>query len=234
MVAPLSFKDEYGYYGLRVNPSFEKTVGTVKKDLKIPLTDRRWKWYALSPYRAYLEGVDIQSQAVDYNALDYRAKNLEAPEPTTRVRPSPAGQDPAWDRVHAQHDDLQDRHAYEMAFDAMNEEHRHETMHTRAEQLRQGTSFRHNNMHPTVQANHDELREAEVPHHMPAEMQPQIRRAWHSPAEQWEAGGFIQAREFPTFEMLNYGQTQDYRPAGAAAASASTYERMREELPHSW
>ena len=110
----------------------------------------------------------------------------------------------------------------------MNAEHVRETMHTRAEQLRQGTMARHNNMHPVVQAAH------EVPHYMPGPLPPQSRRVWHTPAEQWEAGGIPQAQEFPTFEMLNYGQSAAYRPATLSYSAAATYEQMRNEAPHTY
>jgi len=150
VVAPLSFKDEYGYYGLRVNPSPEQAFGTVRNKLGVPLPDRRWKWYAMSPYRAFLEGQDTQAQAADYDELKYREKNLEVPETATKVKPSEAAHDPAWDRIQRQHENMQERDAYDTAFDAMNAEHVGETMRTRAEQLRQGTMARHNNMHPVV------------------------------------------------------------------------------------
>jgi len=107
-------------------------------------------------------------------------------------------------------------------------------MHTRAEQLRQGTMARHNNMHPVVQAAHEELREAHVPHYMPGPLPEQSRRVWHTPPEQWEAGGIPQAQEFPTFEMLNYGQSAAYRPATLSYSAAATYEQMREEAPHTY
>ena len=39
--APLSYENHFGYYGLRVNPTFEQVIGTVDKPLRIPLPDRR-------------------------------------------------------------------------------------------------------------------------------------------------------------------------------------------------
>ena len=234
VVAPLSFKDEYGYYGLRVNPSPEQAFGTVRNKLGVPLPDRRWKWYAMSPYRAFLEGQDTQAQAADYDELKYREKNLEVPETATKVKPSEAAHDPAWDRIQRQHENMQERDAYETAFDAMHAEHVGETMRTRAEQLRHGTMVRHNNMHPVVQAAHEELREAHVPHYMPGPLPPQLRSVWHTPPEQWEAGGIPQAPEFQTFEMLNYGQSAAYRPATPSYSAAATYEQMRNEADHTW
>ena len=54
MVAPLSYKNQLGYYGLRINPTSDQVLKTVRNPLRIPLPDRRAKWYALSPYRAFI------------------------------------------------------------------------------------------------------------------------------------------------------------------------------------
>ena len=52
--APLSFTSETGYYGLRVNPTFDEVLRTIRKPLGIPVPDRSAKWYANSPYRSLL------------------------------------------------------------------------------------------------------------------------------------------------------------------------------------
>ena len=43
-VAPLSYGSQFGYYGLRVNPTLEQAIKTVRKPLRIPVPDRRAKW----------------------------------------------------------------------------------------------------------------------------------------------------------------------------------------------
>ena len=53
VVAPLSGKIRL-VYGLRVIPSFDEALGTVQKDYKIPIPDRRARWYANSVYRSYI------------------------------------------------------------------------------------------------------------------------------------------------------------------------------------
>ena len=75
--APLSFTDQTGYYGLRVSPSFDKILGTVRNPLRIPLPDRSAKWYALSPYRAL-----ILDAAQKYN--DY--EHMASPQQMGRMR----------------------------------------------------------------------------------------------------------------------------------------------------
>ena len=65
MTAPLSYTSTFGYYGLRVNPTFEQVLGTIRKPLRIPLPDRRAKWYANSPYRALLDDAGKKFEEVD-------------------------------------------------------------------------------------------------------------------------------------------------------------------------
>mgnify|MGYP003346567539 FL=1 len=66
----LSYTSKFGYYGLRVNPTLEQVVGTVRKPLRIPLPDRKAKWYANSPYRALILDAEEKYQ-------DYEAKNID-------------------------------------------------------------------------------------------------------------------------------------------------------------
>ena len=67
----LSYGSQFGYYGLRLNPTLEQVIGSIRKPLRIPLPDRRAKWYALSPYRALI--LDAEREANDYETalLDY-------------------------------------------------------------------------------------------------------------------------------------------------------------------
>ena len=44
MVASLSFTDEKGYYGLRVNPTYEEILQTIRKPLRVPVPQRSAKW----------------------------------------------------------------------------------------------------------------------------------------------------------------------------------------------
>ena len=72
MIAPLSYKSEYGYYGLRVNPSYDQVLGTVRKPLGIPLPERKAKWYALGPYRDLLLHAQERIDAAEESAINYR------------------------------------------------------------------------------------------------------------------------------------------------------------------
>ena len=226
--APLSYTSQFGYYGLRVNPSFEQAVGTVRKPLRIPLPERRAKWYALSPYRALILDAEQKYNDFEHASLDYKSSGAELPETAARVRPSEAAGDPVFDRVHAQGEAMEQQSAYETAFDLMNQEHQRETQATRREQLR--LSYAPNRMHPVIEASHHELEQAGVFHLRAGPRQEPPRRVWHTPNEQLEALGHPQAPEFPTFEALNMGQPRDLRAARLEPSQNLTYEHLRNSV----
>ena len=225
MTAPLSYTSTFGYYGLRVNPSFEQAVGTVRKPYRIPLPDRKAKWYALSPYRALILDAEKKYNDYEHASLDYKDSGAELPEAAARVRPSDAGADPMFDHIHQQGQAVEQQHAYETAFEVMNQEHRQQTEATRREQLR--LSYAPNRMHPVVEAAHGELEEAGVPHLQAGPRDEPPRRAWHTPNAQFQAFGQPQAPEFPTFESLNMGQPTNIRAATLSPSQNTTYEQMR-------
>lgn len=105
----LSYGSKFGYYGLRVNPTLEQVVGTVRNPLKIPLPDRKAKWYANSPYRALILDAEERYQNYERAAIDYRLTGADAPESATRVRASDAGGDEKFDRID-DHNRLMEEH----------------------------------------------------------------------------------------------------------------------------
>ena len=68
-------------------------------------------------------------------------------------------------------------------------------------------------IHPTVEAHHEDLVQARIPHAMPAHRQPMTVHPWPAPPRQFIAAGHPQAPEFRTFENLNMGQPSRVRPA---------------------
>ena len=46
MTAQLSYTDTKGYYGMRVEPSYDQMLRSLKKQVWIPQPDRSAKWYA--------------------------------------------------------------------------------------------------------------------------------------------------------------------------------------------
>ena len=81
--ASLSFTSETGYYGLRVNPTFDEVLKTIRKPLRIPLPDRSAKWYANSPYRSLLLDAEQKYNSYEHASLDYNnsAPNCPAVPP---------------------------------------------------------------------------------------------------------------------------------------------------------
>ena len=135
MIAPLSYKSTFGYYGLRVNPTFDQVLGTVRNPLRIPLPDRRAKWHANSPYRALLlDDAGKKFEEVEGAAHMFRESGAEVPESAAQVRPSPAGQSPTFDeqgRLAEEND------AIEMAHHITHMEESRKTAALRRENLEQ-------------------------------------------------------------------------------------------------
>ena len=119
MTAPLSYTSTFGYYGLRVNPTFEQVVGTIRKPLRIPLPDRRAKWYANSPYRALLDDAGKKFEEVEGAAHMFRESGAAVPESAAAVRPSPASAPQNFDQIHEQARRAEENEAIEAAHNIM-------------------------------------------------------------------------------------------------------------------
>lgn len=226
MIAPLSYTSTFGYYGLRVNPTFDQVLGTVRKPLRIPLPDRRAKWYANSPYRALLDDAGKKFEEVEGAAHMFRESGAEVPESAAQVRPSPAGQSPTFDQIHEQGRRADENDAIEMAHHITHMEESRKTAALRREIL--SKSYGPNRMNATIEAEHEQLETAGVPHYMPKPRTVPPKAFFTKPPAQMVAGGQPQAPEFPTFELLNMGQPESLRAATLSASQNMTYERMRD------
>jgi hypothetical protein len=228
MTASLSYTSQLGYYGLRVNPTFEQVVGTVRKPLGIPLPDRAAKWYATGPYRALI--LDAAARANDHEAalLTYRNSGASLPETAAGVVSSAAGEDPALqehDRYHAR---LEAREAHEYAEGVMRREHERETAVARKETL-VGT-YGLSRMHPVIEASSQELTDAGVHHNAGLPRIAPVRRAYRTPPPQLAAYGQPQASEFPDFRVLNMGDPPNVQVATLTQSENMTYERLRDNI----
>ena len=132
----LSYGSQFGYYGLRLNPTLEQVIGSIRKPLRIPLPDRRAKWYALSPYRALI--LDAEREANDYEttAMGYRKSGAQLPEVAAAIRPSDAGEDQCFRRIDEHHRAIDLQSAYETACQTMDQERKGSTKQRRKEVLR--------------------------------------------------------------------------------------------------
>ena len=225
-MAEVSYKDTYGYYHLRVNPTLDQVMNMKRQDKRLPLPDRSAKWLALSWYRALLLDAGKKFEEVEGAAHQYRASGTELPEAAARVQPSSLGQDPMFNRIDDHNDRMHQNEAYEMASLMKKQSRQQQTAETRREQLR--LSYGPNKMNPVIEAHHDQLEEADVPHAMPAPRLPPPVKAWKTPPLQYAAAGQVQAPEFPTYEMLNLGEVADIKSAKLRRNEAMTYERIRE------
>ena len=151
----LSYTSKFGYYGLRVNPTFEQVVGTVRTPLRIPLPDRKAKWYANSPYRALILDAEEKYQNYERAAIDYRLTGADAPESAARVRPSDAGADETFDRIDDHHRKIEEHEAIETSHQLMQEHESRKTAASRREILR--LSHAPNRTNPTIEMEHAEL-----------------------------------------------------------------------------
>ena len=225
MVAPLSFTSQFGYYGLRVNPTFDHVIGTIRKPLHLPVPDRKAKWYALSSYRAFILDAAQKYNNQEKAAIDYRQSGAGLPQAAAQVRPSDAGDDPAFQRVQAHREQMDQQDAYEVAQAAMQEDRKRVTETSRSEQL--SRSYGPNRMNPVIEASHEHLVEAGVPHEMPAPRIPPLIRSWPAPPPQYACDGQLQAPQFPTFESLNMGQPTNLKIAELTPAQNMTYAQAR-------
>ena len=99
-------KDRRGYYGLIEKPGFEEALGWARKPLRIPLPDRRSKWYALSPFRAAILDAEAKFQDFEHAVHDYRQTGNELPEKAAQVQASPASEDAGFGRMNEQAEEL--------------------------------------------------------------------------------------------------------------------------------
>ena len=225
-MAEVSYKDTYGYYHLRVNPTLDQVMGMKRQDKTLPLPDRSAKWMALSWYRALLLDAGKKFEEVEGAAHQYRESGAELPESAARFHPSAVGQDPMFDRIDDHNERMQQNRAYEAAAVMQHQHRQQQTAETRREQLR--LSYGPNKMNSVIEAHHDQLEEVNIPHIMPAPRLPPPVKVWKTPPQQYAAAGQVQAPEFPTYEMLNLGQVANIKSAALRLDQAMTYERIRE------
>ena len=230
--AQLSYQNHFGYYGLRVNPTFDEALKSVRKPLRVPVPDRRATWYALSPYRALILDAEQRLNDVEGALLDYRNSGAELPELAARVRPTPAGDDEAWMNIEEDNRRMHDQHQHEEAARFLREQNQQETEAARTEAL--GKMHGAFKSHPVIEAAGEELTQAGITHEKLGE-DPMVVRAqvnnYKAPLAQMASTGQPQAPEFPSFEVLNMGQPTNLMLAKMPRETAMSYENMRNMLP---
>jgi hypothetical protein len=197
----LSWGNVRGYYGLLEQPTLEEAIGYVRTPLRIPLPDRSAKWYALSPYWAFILDSTPAANDREAAAIAYRNSGAHLPEAAAAVGPSDAGDDETFDRIERHHTAMTELSAFQAAMDMRQQELQLVTQATRKQQLDvYGPVVL---VDPTVEAAHDELDQIGVAHHMPSVRSVPAQKGWPTPHEQFAAAGQPQPPQFPSYEALN-------------------------------
>jgi hypothetical protein len=198
-VAPLSGTDHFGYYGLRVRPSFEQAIGQSRQPLGIPIPNRWATWYSNSPYRSLIIDAEQKYNDFEHAVLDYRQSGAELPMHAAMVRPSDAGDGPSWDRMARHQDDYHDYMAHQHAQAAAEEEEAMEGRMHRRQQLVHAHYPRH--AHAMMEAHHEELAEAGVSHHYIGSHPPTPRARHYSGGSELPLGtGRVLTPQLPPFQ----------------------------------
>jgi hypothetical protein len=210
MTADLSLKDQF-HWGLRLQPSFEQAFQSTKKKIQVPAPDRSAKWFALSNYRLFMLEAAKKYNDYEHLKLDYDSLGATLPQRAAMVHAGPE-EDPAWERMsHATHT-AEEHDAYELAFEAMNAEHRREAAQQRAEYMANLHTLPDG--HWFIGANHDDLQEVGVEHETPIARPLLTNLRLQAPVKDPVAVGQLGALQpFPTFEQLNQSQPRVFRQA---------------------
>ena len=228
MPQPLNYSTQHAYYGLRVEPTFEQVLGTARKPLNIPVPDRKYKWYALGPYRSFILDAEAKYNDHEHSSINFRQAGHEVPEAAARVQPSAAGADPAFDQIHAHGVAMDAENARNVTRQLMHDEQSRKTEHNRSEHLYQ--TYGPNLGDPTIQAAFDELDAAQVYHSKPAPRPVPIKSYYLAPVRHFVATGQPQAPQFMPFGELNLGDPHRVRPAKPTPGQSSDYETLKEAV----
>jgi hypothetical protein len=226
-VAQLSFTDSMGYYGLRVEPTYDQMLRSLKKEVRLRQPDRSAKWYATGIYRAFL-----LEQAKRYNDtqrkdLEYDATGAHLPAAAERgQQESMAGTHDTWNRQEQFNSNLNSEEARRIAEDALASEQRAQANQMRRQQL---NAYGPSSGHWTVEAHHNDLEDRSIPHPAPMPKMTMPAGRWQAPPNEYVAAGQPQATEFPTFEQLNMGYDKKYKLGRPAPVDINkNYQQLRE------
>ena len=222
-----SYTDKTGYYGLRVNPSYDEMLHSLKKSIRVPQPDRSAKWYATGIYRAFL-----LEQAKRYNDsqrkdLEYDATGAQLPAAAERGhQESMAGTDDTWNRQEEFNSNLNSEDARRVAEDALASERRAKANQMRRQQL---SAYGPTQGHWTVEAHHQDLEYRGIPHAAPMPKMTMPAGRWRAPPNEYIAAGQPQATEFPSWEQLNGLHDRQYKLGRPAPLDVNkNYQQLRE------
>lgn len=222
-----SYTDKTGYYGLRVHPSYDEMLHSLKKSIRVPQPDRSAKWYATGIYRAFL-----LEQAKRYNDnqrkdLEYDATGAQLPAAAEHgQQESMAGTDDTWNRQEQFSSNLNAEEAKRIAEDALASERKAQANQVRRQQL---SSYGPTRGHWTIEAHHEDLEYRGIPHPAPMPKMTMPAGRWQAPPNEYIALGQPQATEFPTYEQLNGLHDRQYKLGRPAPLDVNrNYQQLRE------
>jgi hypothetical protein len=226
--AQLSYTDKFGYYGLRVTPTYDQMLGSLKNKVWFPQPkDRAAKWYATGIYRAFLLEQAKRFGDAQRKDLDYDATGAQLPAAVDRAhQESMAGTDDTWNRQEQFNSNMNTEDARRVAEDALAAEQRAQANQMRRQQL---SSYGPIAGHWTVEAHDRDLTDRSIPHPAPMPKMAMPAGRWQAPPNEYIAAGQPQATEFPTFEQLNLGYDKNYKLGRPAPLDINkNYQQLRE------
>lgn len=225
--AQLSYTDTKGYYGLRLEPSYEQMLRSLKKEIRIPQPDRSAKWYALGPYRAFLLEQSKRFNDAQRADLEYDDSGAQLPRAADRGQQnSMAGTDDVWNRTEQFNSSLNAEEARRVAEAAVAAERKGQANQTRRQQL---AAYAPSRGHWTIEAHDEDLEARGVPHARPTPAMAMPAGQWRAPPTEYAAAGYRQATEFPTYEQLNLGYDARYKLGRPAPLDVNrNYQQLRE------
>ena len=223
----LSYKDKLGYYGLRVEPSYEEMLQSIRKPIRIQVPSRSARWYATSIYRDYLMGAAEKFHDYQLHELEYDAQGNHLPAAAARTAESMAGNDRAWQEHERFNKALDHEEAYQIAQASMETERKKQATSARKQQL---SSYGPSMVHPTLEAHHKDLEYRHMPHPAPVPKPQMHKLTWDTQPQDYIADGHPQAAEFPTFEELNMAQDKRFRQGRLVQQVNQNYQQLRENF----
>jgi hypothetical protein len=226
MTAELSYHDKKGYYGLRVNPSYEEMLHSLKKKVWIPQPDRSAKWYATGPYRAFLLDQAKRFNDAQRKDLEYNDTGAHLPAAAENGhQESQAGNDDVWLGQEQFNQNLNAEEARRIAEQAMAAERKMKASQLRRLQL---SAYEPTSGHWTVDAHHEDLEYRGIPHAAPMPKMAMTVGQWQTQPHEFISAGQLQAPEFPTYEQLNLGYQKRYKLGRPAPVDPKNYAQLRE------
>ena len=219
------YKDKTGYFGLRVNPSYEEMLNVVRKGSRVAVPDRQATWYANSIYRDFLLKTNRAINEHQQDTLAYQNSEHHLPMEAQRLQEgSQAAKDEAWNKHVVIQNNLDMEVAAHIANEAMIAEKRQEAEATRSYQLAFAGPT---TIHPVIDAHSFDLQKQQVEHVVPVPKLQTPKIKWPEAVGNVICAGFPPVKEFPTFEAKNLQQDRRFHATVPSLKANLSYDELR-------